>query len=742
MTPSEKNGKNGSPRATRFEKLARSRKYGNLEAEWMTIAEEKELPLDDMLAALQVLHRRRNTGQLESLLWFLLSDYAESHGAAAAMAVLLEVAPYLPTSDVLREEVADLYRKVHPENERIEAAVAMTVASGDVPLDAAVARIEKLLSLPPGRYVYDRGERRAGRIIGIDSGTRRLRVSLGGEEEKDYDAAALDDLEAAADNDLRALKVFERERLREMALNDPEALARFILETFGGRVDFKDLRGHVIDIVGSSGWGRWWSNAQALFKRSTVIQMTDERQPTLVLRRTPVSFEEQFRSRVRNAASPAARLELALDCLEHAKGGAETQPDILRFLAETLQGDVDAGRDDSPGRLAAALVVVDDIRRLLSERDEAAAGDLRDLLGDARSLPQLMRTIEDESLARRLLDFIRRELPDDWPGLYAAALPECRTGVCERIARDLVEANGIAPLAGAIEKVLARPSHHVSALIWIWRAACSGWLGKLPPPFPKLHMAEVLTNLVTAADAVKRNAQGHSPEEQKRLLAAIRGALALKDYRHTTAVIEGSDIEHMRLLLEAVERDVALTEQARGVLHHILQDKHPDLYAEHLPPWEEDVIYTTSAGLEKRRQELRVLTHEKIPANARAIGEAAAKGDLSENAEWTAAIEERDRLTERAAHIERELARARFISHQAVDGSNHVTVGSTVAARNLDTGEVDTFTFLGPWDSDIDKGILAYRSPLGLAFMGGKVGEEVTLDMGGGARRWVIEAIH
>jgi len=67
-----------------------------------------------------------------------------------------------------------------------------------------------------------------------------------------------------------------------------------------------------------------------------------------------------------------------------------------------------------------------------------------------------------------------------------------------------------------------------------------------------------------------------------------------------------------------------------------------------------------------------------------------------------------------------------------------VTIGTTVRARRLSTGQEETLTFLGPWDADTQKGIYYYRAPLALAFMGKAPGDTVVLEAEAGQERWEI----
>ncbi len=130
----------------------------------------------------------------------------------------------------------------------------------------------------------------------------------------------------------------------------------------------------------------------------------------------------------------------------------------------------------------------------------------------------------------------------------------------------------------------------------------------------------------------------------------------------------------------------------------------------------------------------------EIPEVARQIGEAASFGDLSENSEYTAALEKRDQLASRCTRMETELAMAKVIDHEMA-ASDFVNIGTRVTVRQLPDGEPEVYTFLGPFDTDVEKRILNYRAPLAMVFMGKKVGDEVSFGEDGEERRWEILTI-
>jgi transcription elongation factor GreA len=145
-------------------------------------------------------------------------------------------------------------------------------------------------------------------------------------------------------------------------------------------------------------------------------------------------------------------------------------------------------------------------------------------------------------------------------------------------------------------------------------------------------------------------------------------------------------------------------------------------------------------SLERRKAEYQELVQKKIPANSREIATARSYGDLSENHEYKAAKEMQKMLMRRKDELETQLTRAR-----GTDFSNArtdiVSIGTIVQATDLGANQPETFTILGAWDSDPDKGVISYLSPVAQSLLNNKVGDEVEFELHGAKRRHRIERI-
>ncbi|HOD29416.1 MAG TPA: transcription elongation factor GreA, partial [Syntrophales bacterium] len=134
----------------------------------------------------------------------------------------------------------------------------------------------------------------------------------------------------------------------------------------------------------------------------------------------------------------------------------------------------------------------------------------------------------------------------------------------------------------------------------------------------------------------------------------------------------------------------------------------------------------TRAGYEKLKKDLEAVKNVDIPQNIRDIEIARGHGDLSENAEYTAAKERQSFLHGKMQELETNLARSRVIDLAGMTYEK-VVFGATVTIADIDSGEETTYQLVGPFESDINANRISVTSPIGRALIGKVVGEEVTV---------------
>jgi transcription elongation GreA/GreB family factor len=135
------------------------------------------------------------------------------------------------------------------------------------------------------------------------------------------------------------------------------------------------------------------------------------------------------------------------------------------------------------------------------------------------------------------------------------------------------------------------------------------------------------------------------------------------------------------------------------------------------------------SSLDKRKAEFEELVNKKIPENSKEIGVARSYGDLRENFEFKAA-KEMQAVLMRGSRSSRRCCTARAGTNFENPDLTQASIGTVVTVRRDGSGEEETYTILGAWDSDPDLGIISYQTAIGQALLGHKIGDTVTLNDG------------
>jgi transcription elongation factor GreA len=137
-------------------------------------------------------------------------------------------------------------------------------------------------------------------------------------------------------------------------------------------------------------------------------------------------------------------------------------------------------------------------------------------------------------------------------------------------------------------------------------------------------------------------------------------------------------------------------------------------------------IPLTPEGFKKLKAELDNLMKVQRPENVKAIAEARAHGDLSENAEYHAAKERQSFIEGRINELQDKLARANVIDPSKIS-HDKVAFGARVTVLDLETDKEQTFTMVGTEEADATNGRISLSSPVGRALIGKEVGDMVEI---------------
>jgi transcription elongation factor GreA len=137
-----------------------------------------------------------------------------------------------------------------------------------------------------------------------------------------------------------------------------------------------------------------------------------------------------------------------------------------------------------------------------------------------------------------------------------------------------------------------------------------------------------------------------------------------------------------------------------------------------------DRIPMSKEGYEKLKAQLDAMKHDDMPRIAEQIAQARGYGDLSENAEFDAAVEAQGMLQARINDLQDKLSRAMIVERSNMP-TDRVVFGAKVRVLDLDLNEEEDFILVGPGEEDYDQNKILLTSPIGQGLVGKKVGDEV-----------------
>jgi transcription elongation GreA/GreB family factor len=449
----------------------------------------------------------------------------------------------------------------------------------------------------------------------------------------------------------------------------------------------------------------------------------------------PVSLEDGLIEVIESTREPFAKWELVENYLRETKLRREQPSEaVLRHCYESLRKLADRLSRENPGLAGLAWVLALRVGRVVGI--DAIPDDAVIQFRTFPDLRALFALIEDETLFGLACDCLDQARRDDWPDQLLALLPTLALPLCNRaVERLLTAGRSSADFEPVVQQILSAPVAHFEALLWLWDGPAAEEVVPVPAP------ATLLSRIVRALDECRRS-ETIPKETAKKIGNRARTVLSARRYKQFDRCVRGLEAGMATALRNQIKQLDNLGRAVREDLLRKLGQRFPDTESgEAVAAWErEDIVFVTEEGLARKREEIDHHVHVKMKENARAIGRAAAHGDLSENAEYKFALEERDLLRARLAQMNAEVAIARVITSADVP-VDHAGVGTKLVFRRVSDGQPYEISLLGPWEADPQQGRFNYRTPLAQKVLGKAVGDTVEFEHTGAVGTYEIVAL-
>lgn len=724
----------------KLESLARSQRWADLEREWLAALEKPGAEEADLLRVIDLVVKAGQGKLADTLGWAWLSVLKERCPAAEVLEIGRHLLVHLSDGEELREEIVSLYQETHSDRADLAAWMARSGLSSGKSVRRALRYLDVGLQLGDGKYLVHRTDDTAGQIVSMDPSADAVEIRTARRTQSQDLAAVIDGYDVVDDDDFRVLIQLRPERFRELLDREPCAAAISILRSHGGKMNRDAFKLMLVpQYLAAEQWQDWWTRLRNGLKKSSHLRIEGRSPMFLVFDAAGRTPEDDLADGLAQGDSPRAWLEMTENYLRDCKARKKT-PDarvMEKTLAELSARVARFLRHKEPQHAFATALVIERLSRDIAADDAKVHGlELKMIRESADPAALVAAGVTDARLWPPAIAAVEQALPDAWPKTFAELILRAPPSQCDILAKKMESAGHGALLQDVADRALADPGRYTDALMWLWKEPAIETSLKLPPA---TEMVTLILGLVGPALLSEGRIGGQHVNE---LRAKVRSGLAVKDYERFRHCINDLDDAMGMAVRRLVERAEGLGPTVQEDLLNIVRVRFAHLYVKpKVAPWDdESTLYFTQPGLSAKEKELAEIVNVKMRENAKAIGEAAAHGDLSENSEYKFALEERDLLRARVAKLNREISMAKVLEPGEVP-TDHVSIGQRVHLAPMNGGQGLVVSVMGFDEADIGSHVFSYQSPIARKLLGKKPGEQVHMSILGDENEYRIDRI-
>lgn len=579
---------------------------------------------------------------------------------------------------------------------------------------------EKLESMQPGSYCIHQSWG-FGQIKDYDEESEKLIIDFEGKEGHRMDPGfCVVTMQVLPPEHLMARKETEPEAIAELiSENQGELLVELLKQYPNEAASALEVENILTQVVGADKFKKWWTATKKVLAKDPRIAVPPRKTGMYILREEPVSIEEELIEEYNETQSAKRRVLIAEKLLDTVR----EKPEIKEELAVVLHGLATAVKESNQLSLAEKLRGAW-IRNDLSEILEVDIADfepkLSELVSDSGELDTLVKELPTTSQSRAL-GLIKESHPADWKEISFNLLKNSSGKFTTDCVNFLLQNGFEDELLETFERWQTEQNLKEPVLLWIVKNRNSRKFGNLVRPMvtPRLLNAifyaidyEALqittTRRIPLAEILSEDAE-LIPD----LLAEADSETA-RDLANNLLLNQGFEELTKKSLLA---RFIKIFPAVQSLLETEEEEKSSGLVV-------------SKESYDKAVAEYDDLVTKQIPENSKAIGLARELGDLKENSEYKMAKQDQALLLARRNKLEMDLQRSKISDFTEI-GTDAVGIGSVVTLLDENKNKEITYTILGAWDSNPDKQVISYLTPLGKALIGKTPSEEIELHIEG-----------
>ena len=659
---------------------------------------------------------RTTTLMQELYNWYKDNAPAKQEYWDVAITILKQNLEVEPKDIWARKEIADCFRGKYKEHSHLEEYIRTSnLTQSYRNVFEAINDFEKHIAFDKGSYVFHRnwgvGRIRKlegdaltinfGRVVGI----KEMKLSM-----------AVTALKPLAKDHIWVLKAtMQKEDLIKSVKADKAETLKIIIRSFDNNCDFKRIKAELVPSILTPGeWTSWNSAAKKILETDSSFGVNPNDISMYTVRDGNISPEEKISNEFKAQKQFFARADLLIKFFE--SDDTDNSSELFAEMYSYFTGYLKNISKVNEQVLASYLLV-----RSISAIDKQFAFPVKETFAEIYNRiedpKEIYLLLKDSKSTHFKDDFIRCiKLLPNWNEEYVKLFPIV---LKEELLNDLIKEGHVEDVQKLVRTSFeAFKDFRETVLFFFKECQDKDWFNEAGVSYEKQ-----LITLINIIELTFREINNHvNSTENKKINKNATDLLFKTDAIFNYMFANGEDaVKKMYTLIDDISD---IDPSYKALARNKILEKYPDFKFRVSEEKKQQSVglIVTAKKLAEKKAEVDEIQNVLIPKNAAEVADAKAKGDLKENQEYKSAKEEQHFLNLKLTNLQNELNRA-VVFDPTTSTTAIISFGTVATLKDNQTGNEETYTILGPWESDPDNNVISYMAPFGDAILNKKVGD-------------------
>lgn len=663
--------------------------------------------------------KQMNEMKTTILMQELYTWYKDNKKWDIAIEILKQNLTVEPKDTWARKEIVDCFRGKYEGHSHLEDYIRSSNLTANYRnVFEAINDFEKHIAFDKGCFVFHRSwgvgiiRKLADDTLTINfgkaAGIKEMKLSM-----------AVTALKPLAKDHIWVLKATKQKaELAEKIKKDKVWALKTIIKSYDNLCDFKKIKAELVPGILTAGeWTSWNSAAKKILESDAQFGVSPTDINMYTVRDHELSAEEKLSNEFKAQKQFFARVDILMKFFESdlTDKSSDFFAEMYSYFTGYLKNITKVNEQVITSWLIVNNITAIDKQFAVPSKDTFA--NLYNRIEDPREIYLSLKDSKQTHLRSDFLNAIRM-LPD-WDKQYIRLFP---TALKEDMLTLLINEGHTDEVQKLVKTAFDQyKDYRETVLFFFEKCQDKEWYQNAGVSYEKQ-----LITLINIIELTFREINNHVNSTDNKKINKNATALLFQESTLYAYMFSGDEtlVKKMYTMIDDIaDIDPSYKAQTRSKI----LDKYPDFkfrVSEEKDDQPKGMI-VTAQKLAEKKAELERIQKVDIPQNAQDVAEAKAKGDLKENQEYKSAKEQQHFLSLQLAQLQSELNRA-VVFDPTTSTTSMVSFGTVVTLTDNDSGKEETYTILGPWESDPDNNVISYMSPFGNALLNRKAGETAT----------------